>query len=122
MRLLCIFALLLLCVGGSEQSRVKIECCDLWFTLNRYIQTHAGVDHSVCVSSDCQIESFMSETNAVLHDRLRFEGSTIVMDISNSCTLQNIRVWSYLGRHFTSTRHRRCKTTCTSSSTSQRVP
>jgi len=97
MRLLCIFAPLLLCVGGSEQSRVKIECCDLWFILHRYIQTHAGVDRSACVSSDCQIESFMSETNTVLHDRLRFEGSTIVMDISNSSTLQNILVWSSLG-------------------------
>jgi len=26
------------------------------------------------------------------------------MDVSNSSTLQNILVWSYLGRHFTSTR------------------
>jgi len=108
MRVLRMGALLLLCLGGSEQSRVRIECCDLWFTLNRYIQTHAGVDRSACVPGDCvqtgQIESFMSETNAVLHDRLRFEGSAIVMDVSNNSTLQNILVWSYLGRHFTSTR------------------
>jgi len=108
MRLLRTGLLLLLCVGGSQQTRVRIECCDLWFTLNHYIQTHAGVDRSACVPRDCaetgQIESFVSETNAVLHDRLRFEGSTIVMDVSNSSTMQNILVWSYLGRHFTSTR------------------
>ena len=108
MRVLRMGALLLLCVGGSHQTRVRIECCDLWFTLNRYIQTHAGVDRSKCVPQDCaetgQIESFMSETNAALQDSLRLQGSTIVMDVSNSSTWQNMLVWSYLGRHFTNTR------------------
>ena len=111
MRVLRMCVLLVLCVGGSEQTRVHMQCCDLWFTLNRYIQTHAGVDRSACVPRDCaetgQIESFMSETNAVLQDSLRLEGTTIVMEVSNSTTLQNMLVWSYLGRHFTSTRQQR---------------
>ena len=72
MRQACVCALLLLCVHGSRPTPVRIEYCDLWFALNHYIQTHAGVDCSACVQQDCvgtgQVESFLLETNTVLPD------------------------------------------------------
>jgi len=111
MRRACVCALLLLSVRESRPTPVRMECCDVWFALNRYIQTHAGVDRSKCVPRDCvgtgQVESFLSETNAVLPSRMRVEGTALVLDLSNSSALQDILVWSYLGRHFTSTRQQR---------------
>jgi len=111
MRLVWVAVLLAVWVGPTQQTQVTIPCCDLWFTLNHYIQTHAGVDRSACEPLQCvgtgQVESFMTETNAVLTHKLHFEGSNIVMDMTNTTAMQNILVWSYLGRHFTSTRQRK---------------
>jgi len=105
---LCVDALNASYVPRNDSTSVAIECCALWGTLNEYIQTHSGVDRSHCDSADCmhtgQIQSFLEETNAVVAGKLRVEGSTIVFSLATADEMQRLLVWSFLGRHFTSTR------------------
>lgn len=109
-------AWLFLCLAVSEaigtsapasNSSVTIECCALWATLNAYVRTHSGIDRSRCEPSSCvgtgQIQLFLDETNAVLARDIRVVGTSLVVPMASAPEMQDVLVWSFLGRHFTST-------------------
>lgn len=91
----------------NSNTSVVIDCCKLWATLNAYVRTHSGIDRSHCESKSCvgtgQIQLFLDETNAVLAHDISVVGHSLVMSIPSAEEMQNLLVWSFLGRHFTST-------------------
>ena len=111
--------LAVLCAGGSasglnasaatacQNALVAIECCVLWDTLSRYIQTHSGIDRSACEPLQCtrtgQVQLFVSQSNAVLVESMRFEGSTLLLPVPAAHDMQRLLVWAFISQHFTST-------------------
>ena len=103
------------CVGISANttapvlstSSVSIECCMLWDSLSAYVQTHSGIDRSACEPLDCvetgQVNIFMRQTNAVLAQKMHFEGTALILPIPSSEDMKRLLVWAFIGRHFTST-------------------
>lgn len=94
--------------NGMSLNTTSVECCDLWHTLAKYIQTHSGIHRKECNPESCpatgQIQSFVSESNSELSANMEFNGSRLVIPFPTSKEMEHILIWAYMGRHFTSTR------------------
>lgn len=99
------------CVQGTEIPSVR--CCGIWKSMNHYIQSHSGIDRSICTETKCfqagEIKLFESETNALLShsmERKTAQDNSALFLIKNmsAVELEEMLVLSLIGRHFTSTR------------------